>query len=32
VPLGTPALFDNGVFLVVAGVALMKIFSRAEEA
>ena len=32
VPLGTPALFDIGVFLVVAGVALMMIFSLAEEA
>jgi multicomponent Na+:H+ antiporter subunit A len=31
-PLGTPALFDIGVFLVVAGVVLMMIFSLAEEA
>ena len=31
VPLGTPALFDVGVFLVVAGVVLMMIFSLAEE-
>jgi hypothetical protein len=31
-PLGTPALFDLGVFLVVAGVVLMMIFSLAEEA
>jgi multicomponent Na+:H+ antiporter subunit A len=31
-PLGTPALFDVGVFLVVAGVVLMMIFSLAEEA
>ena len=30
-PLGTPALFDVGVFLVVAGVVLMMIFSLAEE-
>jgi uncharacterized protein involved in response to NO len=30
-PLGTPALFDIGVFLVVAGVVLMMIFSLAEE-
>jgi multicomponent Na+:H+ antiporter subunit A len=29
---GTPALFDIGVFLVVAGVVLMMIFSLAEEA
>ena len=29
--LGTPALFDAGVFLVVAGVVLMMIFSLAEE-
>jgi multicomponent Na+:H+ antiporter subunit B len=29
--LGTPALFDIGVFLVVAGVVLMMIFSLAEE-
>ena len=28
---GTPALFDVGVFLVVAGVVLMMIFSLAEE-
>ena len=31
VTLGTPALFDIGVFLVVAGVVLMMIFSLAEE-
>ena len=31
VPLGTPAVFDLGVFLVVAGVALMMIFTLAEE-
>ena len=31
VPLGTPALFDFGVFLVVTGVALMMIFTLAEE-
>jgi multicomponent Na+:H+ antiporter subunit A len=31
VALGTPALFDLGVFLVVAGVVLMMIFSLAEE-
>ena len=30
-PLGTPALFDVGVFLVVLGVVLMMIFSLAEE-
>ena len=30
-PLGTPAMFDVGVFLVVAGVVLMMIFSLAEE-
>jgi multicomponent Na+:H+ antiporter subunit A len=30
-PLGTPALFDAGVFLVVTGVALMMIFNLAEE-
>jgi multicomponent Na+:H+ antiporter subunit A len=29
--LGTPMLFDIGVFLVVAGVVLMMIFSLAEE-
>ena len=29
---GTPALFDIGVFMVVAGVVLMMIFSLAEEA
>ena len=28
---GTPALFDLGVFLVVAGVVLMMIFTLAEE-
>ena len=31
VAIGTPALFDIGVFLVVAGVVLMMIFSLAEE-
>jgi multicomponent Na+:H+ antiporter subunit B len=31
VAVGTPALFDLGVFLVVAGVVLMMIFSLAEE-
>jgi multisubunit Na+/H+ antiporter MnhB subunit len=31
VVVGTPALFDAGVFLVVAGVVLMMIFSLAEE-
>ena len=31
-PFGTPAVFDVGVFLVVAGVALMMIFTLAEEA
>jgi multicomponent Na+:H+ antiporter subunit A len=30
-PLGTPAMFDVGVCLVVAGVVLMMIFSLAEE-
>jgi multicomponent Na+:H+ antiporter subunit A len=30
-PLGTPAVFDVGVFLVVAGVVLMMIFNLAEE-
>jgi multicomponent Na+:H+ antiporter subunit A len=30
-PVGTPALFDVGVFLVVAGVVLMMVFSLAEE-
>ena len=30
-PLGTTALFDVGVCLVVAGVVLMMIFSLAEE-
>jgi multicomponent Na+:H+ antiporter subunit A len=29
---GTPMLFDVGVFLVVAGVVLMMVFSLAEEA
>ena len=29
--LGTPALFDFGVFLVVAGVVLMMVFSLVEE-
>jgi multicomponent Na+:H+ antiporter subunit B len=28
---GTPLVFDVGVFLVVAGVVLMMIFSLAEE-
>ena len=32
VALGTPALFDVGVFLVVAGVVLMMVFTLAEEA
>ena len=31
VAIGTPALFDLGVFLVVAGVVLMMIFTLAEE-
>ena len=31
VAVGTPALFDVGVFLVVAGVVLMMIFTLAEE-
>ena len=31
VAVGTPALFDLGVFLVVAGVVLMMIFTLAEE-
>ena len=31
IAVGTPALFDVGVFLVVAGVVLMMIFSLAEE-
>ncbi len=31
VALGTPALFDVGVFLVVAGVVLMMVFSLTEE-
>jgi multicomponent Na+:H+ antiporter subunit B len=31
VAVGTPAVFDAGVFLVVAGVALMMIFSLGEE-
>jgi multicomponent Na+:H+ antiporter subunit A len=31
VALGTPAVFDLGVFLVVTGVVLMMIFSLAEE-
>jgi multicomponent Na+:H+ antiporter subunit A len=30
-PVGTPALFDFGVFLVVAGVVLMMIFTLGEE-
>jgi multicomponent Na+:H+ antiporter subunit A len=32
VTVGTPALFDVGVFLVVAGVVLMMVFTLAEEA
>ncbi len=32
VAFGTPAVFDAGVFLVVAGVVLMMIFSLAEQA
>jgi multicomponent Na+:H+ antiporter subunit A len=32
IALGTPMLFDIGVFLVVTGVMLMMIFSLAEEA
>ncbi len=31
IPVGTPAVFDIGVFLVVAGVVMMMIFSLAEE-
>jgi len=31
VALGTPAVFDVGVFLVVAGVVLMMLFTLAEE-
>ncbi len=31
VHLGTPLIFDIGVFLVVIGVALMDVFSLAEE-
>jgi multisubunit Na+/H+ antiporter MnhB subunit len=31
VALGTPVLFDVGVFLVVAGVVLMMTFSLAEQ-
>jgi multicomponent Na+:H+ antiporter subunit A len=31
VAIGTPAVFDVGVFLVVAGVVLMMIFTLAEE-
>jgi multicomponent Na+:H+ antiporter subunit A len=31
VAVGTPVLFDIGVFLVVAGVALMMVFSLTEE-
>jgi multicomponent Na+:H+ antiporter subunit A len=31
VAVGTPALFDAGVFLIVGGVVLMMIFSLAEE-
>ena len=30
-PVGTPAIFDLGVFLVVTGVVLMMIFTLAEE-
>ena len=30
--LGTPIIFDIGVFLVVAGVVLMMLFNLAEEA
>jgi hypothetical protein len=29
--IGTPMLFDLGVFLVVTGVVLMMIFTLAEE-
>ena len=32
VAVGTPAVFDIGVFLVVAGVVLMMLFNLAEEA
>jgi hypothetical protein len=31
VAVGTPLLFDVGVFLVVTGVVLMMIFTLAEE-
>jgi len=31
IQVGTPVLFDVGVFLVVSGVVLMMIFSLAEE-
>ena len=31
VAIGTPVLFDIGVFLVVTGVVLMMVFSLAEE-
>jgi multicomponent Na+:H+ antiporter subunit B len=31
VTVGTPVLFDIGVFLVVAGVVLMMLFNLAEE-
>jgi multicomponent Na+:H+ antiporter subunit B len=31
IAVGTPTVFDVGVFLVVAGVVLMMIFSLAEE-
>ena len=31
VSLGTPVVFDIGVFLVVTGVALLMIFTLAEE-
>ena len=31
VPLGTPIIFDVGVFLVVTGVVLMMFFNLAEE-
>jgi multicomponent Na+:H+ antiporter subunit B len=30
-PIGTPALFDIGVYLVVSGVVLMMVFTLAEE-
>jgi multicomponent Na+:H+ antiporter subunit B len=31
IAVGTPVLFDIGVFLVVAGVATMMVFTLAEE-